>query len=393
MRVLERLLQKKEKTIIGLMSGTSADGIDAVIVDVAGNGITTKICQRAFETYSYPRGFKQCLLRHSDAKTARLDEIARLNVLIGMFFADSAKRIARKAGLRLSKVDLIGSHGQTVQHLPEKRLLFGKEIRATMQLGSPSVIAKLTGIVTVGDFRVGDVAKGGTGAPLVPYFDFIMFRSSRSNRALLNIGGIANITILPQKCALENVVAFDTGPGNMIIDGLMLHCFGKPFDKFGGVALRGRIIPELLRWLMSNPYLKKEPPKSTGREMFGEGLFKKILRHANRERREDIIATVSEYTALSVYDSYLRFVRRQTVLDEILLSGGGVHNQYIVDALQRYFDPIRVNPIEHLGFCSDAKEAICFAVLANEAIAGNPANVPAVTGARNETVLGTICLP
>ena len=398
MKELERLFRKKSKLVIGLMSGTSADGIDAAVVKIVGSGVRTKIKLLAFETYPYPKGFQRFLLKNSQKETARLDEVTRLNFLIARLFADAAARVARKAKLGRSEIDLIGSHGQTVQHLPDGKRMFGKETRATLQIGAPSVIAKLTGIVTVGDFRSGDVAAGGSGAPLVPYFDYLTARSIEHSRALLNIGGIANITVLPGNCTVEEVVAFDTGPGNILIDALMRRLFRRPYDRFGSVAARGRLLPELLRSLISHPYMRKKPPKSTGREMFGESLIGKILRYRKKGREEDLIATISEFTALSIYDSYLRFIRPTTKLDELFVSGGGVHNHFLMNRLCRYFHPIAVSPIEHInrqkaGLSADAKEAVCFAVLANETIAGNPANVPGATGARKATVLGNICLP
>jgi len=393
MKALEHLRKKRTKLVVGLMSGTSADGIDAVVVEIRGNGERTRLRQRAFQTFAFPAGFKAFLLKNSDARTARLDDVARLNVLLGMLFADAARRIVRRAGVRLTDIDLIGSHGQTIQHLPGKRRLFGKDVGATLQIGSPSVIAKHTGVVTVGDFRLGDIAVGGNGAPLVPYFDYVMFRSANLTRALLNIGGIANLTVLPRRCTVNDVRAFDTGPGNMIIDGLMRKWFRRPYDTSGALASRGQLIPELLRWLMSHPYLKEKPPKSTGREVFGEALIRKIVQRSKRQRKQDVVATVSEFTALSVYEGYLRFVGPAAKLDGLLASGGGARNTYIMERLRRYFYPVPVMPVKEPGFTSDSKEAVCFAVLANETVAENPANVPRATGARSASVLGTVCLP
>ncbi|MBI4810297.1 MAG: anhydro-N-acetylmuramic acid kinase [Ignavibacteriales bacterium] len=313
--------------------------------------------------------------------------------MVAVLFSEAVKKITRKAGLSLKEVDLIGSHGQTIQHLPIKQKMFGKTVHATMQIGNPSVIAKLTGIVTVGDFRVGDIAVGGTGAPLIPLFDFLMFRSSKFNRALLNIGGIANITILPKKCTISDVFAFDTGPGNMIVDGLMQHFYNKSFDKNGSIALKGKILPLLENHLVQHLYFKTKPPKSTGRESFGNEFIRAILRKSRREKKEDVITTATELTALSIYLSYLKFVRPTIKLDELLVSGGGVHNRYIMQALRRYFDRVNIRAFDELNFSSDAKEAICFAVLANETISGNPGNVPGATGAKKQTILGTICLP
>ncbi len=393
MQTLERLFRKKKKLVVGLMSGTSADGIDAALVEITGNGLRTGIHPLAFQTYTYPPGYKSFLLKNSNVSSAKLDDITRLNMLIADFFAVAVRKIARSAGKRLSEIDLIGSHGQTIHHLPTASSIFGKTIRATLQIGSPSAIAKLTGIVTVGDFRIGDVAVGGTGAPLVPYFDYIMLRSRTKNRAALNIGGIANITVLPKNCSLNDVIAFDTGPGNMVIDGLMQKFNGKHFDKNGTVASKGRLLPKLLHSMIDHPYLTIKPPKSTGRELFGETFIQGILQRSKGKRKEDLITTVTEFTALSIYQQYLRYIRKNTVIEELLVSGGGVHNRYLMNALKKYFDSVKVVSTETTSISPDAKEAICFAVLANETIAGNPSNVPGATGAAIPTVLGVICLP
>jgi anhydro-N-acetylmuramic acid kinase len=392
MEILEKLFKKKRKVIVGLMSGTSADGIDAALIEIRGSGTGTKFRQLAFHTYPYPKGLKSFLLKNSSAKTARLDEVARLNLLIGMYFSDATRNIVRQAGYRLTDVDLIGSHGQTIQHLPNWEKLFGRNVRSTLQIGDPSVIAKLTGVITVGDFRIGDVAVGGSGAPLVPYFDWLLFRSTTANRGLLNIGGIANITILPRRSKLSDIQAFDTGPGNMVVDALMQRFYGKSYDKDGKIASQGKIIPSLLHRMMQHPYLKLKPPKSTGREMFGEEFITEILRRTRNDRKKNIITTASEFTASSVYDSS-RFIRPKVHLDEIIVSGGGVHNKYIMQSLEKHFSETSLMPIDNLGFSSDEKEAIAFAILANETIAGNPSNVPGATGAQRTTVLGKICLP
>ncbi|MBI5476614.1 MAG: anhydro-N-acetylmuramic acid kinase [Ignavibacteriales bacterium] len=392
MEALKKLFSKKEKIVVGLMSGTSADGIDAALVEIKGSGLKSKIKLKAFETYSYPKGYKTFLLKNSDNSNAKLEDISRLDFLVAGFFADAAKRIVRKGGLKLSQIDIIGSHGQTIQHLPLPVKIFGEKIRSTTQIGNISAIAKLTGVTTIGDFRSGDVAVGGTGAPLVPIFDYYQFLSSKKKRALLNIGGIANITILPKNCTINQVKAFDTGPGNMIIDGLMKIFFDKPFDKNGNIAASGKIIPSLLSSLMMQPYIWLSPPKSTGRETFGEELIKTIHKAFKKELKEDIIATVTEFTALSIYLSYLEFIQPKIKLDEIIVSGGGVHNKYLMEALQRYFGKTKVKPIDG-KIPADAKEAVCFAMLANELISGNPTNMPSVTGAKKRTLLGTIALP
>jgi anhydro-N-acetylmuramic acid kinase len=374
------------------MSGTSADGIDAALVRMTGNGTSTRLKQIAFETYRYPGGLRTRILNNSLPGTGSVDLLCDLNVLIAHFFADAVKKIARRGGVAMADIDLVGSHGQTVHHLPIPRRVFGKRVRSTLQIGDPSTIANLTCIVTVGDFRTADMALGGQGAPLVPYFDYLMFRSRTKNRILLNLGGIANITCLPRRCTIDDVVAFDTGPANMVIDALMMKFYGKKFDRGGRVAGQGTVVPELLRSLMSHTYFSLRPPKSTGREMFGSMILPRILSYSRKVRREDLIATVTQWTALAVFDQYRRFVSRKMKADEILVSGGGVHNRAIFGALQQYFASVPVRRIESVGFSSDAKEAVCFAVLANETISENPSNVPRVTGATKPVVLGKICL-
>jgi anhydro-N-acetylmuramic acid kinase len=384
-------MKKRTKIVIGLLSGTSVDGIDAVIVRIRGKGTATKVQQLAFQTYPYPRGFKEFLMKNSDVRTARLDDIARLQIVVGELFADTAKAIARKAGIGVDKIDLIGSHGQTIHHSPEAKIMFGKRVRATMQVGDPSVIAKRTGITTVGDFRIADIAVGGSGAPLVPYVDYLLFRSPKFSRALLNIGGIANITALPKNCSIDEVSAFDTGPGNILIDALMKKLYNREFDRGSETALKGIINPSLLARLMKHSYLKQKPPKSTGREMFGASLVRDILRHSSKMKKEDVIATVTEFTAVAIYYSYLNFVKKRAPIKELLASGGGVHNVYLMQSLQKYFSDVRVLPVEDVGFSSDAKEAVCFAILANETIEGNASNIPGATGAKRATILGKIC--
>lgn len=374
-----------------MMTGTSADGIDAVLVEIRGSGEATRIRQRAFVSRPFPAAYTAFVLRNSDAETARLDHVTRLNMLAASLLADAARAVARRAGVPLRRVDLIGSHGQTIHHLPRPRRLFGREIRATLQVGDPSVIAKLTGVVTVGNFRTADIAVGGSGAPLVPYFDYLMLRSATTSRAALNIGGIANITILPAGCGVGDVTAFDTGPGNMIIDALMKRFFGKPYDQGGNVALRGSVKPELLRWMLRHRYFALRPPKSTGREAFGNRFVAGLLRRGRGTSGEDLVATAAEFTARSVRDQVRRYVR--TPLDELLVSGGGSKNRAIMESLGRHFAGVRVVTSAEGDIPPQAKEAICFAVLANETVAGNPANIPGATGARRATVLGTICLP
>ena len=383
----------KSKLVVGLMSGTSLDGISAVLLRVRGSGTSTWFRQVAFAQYPFPRGMKELLLRNSMPATSRVDEICRLNFVLAELYAESAKKLLRKAGVKLRDLDLIGSHGQTIHHLPNPRKMFGKTIRSTLQIGDPSVLATLTGVCTVGDFRVADMAVGGQGAPLVPYFDWLVFRSGSKSRILLNIGGIANITVLPKSCTPDQVLAFDTGPGNMVVDALMQQFFNKPFDHDGEKASQGTVSLHLLKQMAKHPYLRRTPPKSTGREEFGMEFTSTLLKHAKQRIATDIVATASRFTAFCVHDAYNRFVGKTMKADEIIVSGGGARNRYILAELNRYFAGSKVRLADEFGVSSDAKEAICFAILANETIAGNPANMLGATGARKRVVLGKICRP
>ena len=392
-RGLKIVNEKKGKIVVGLMSGTSVDGIDAVVLRVWGNGPGTRFEQISYLERPFPPAAREMILRNSLPETARIDDLTRLNMLLAHLYADAVRAVVRKARIPMKSVDLIGCHGQTVHHLPHPVRIAGKHIRATLQIGDPSALATLTGIPTVGNFRIADMAVSGQGAPLVPYFDWLMFRSDRASRILLNIGGIANITVLPAGCSPEDVTAFDTGPGNMLVDGLMKRLYGRPFDRSGRTASSGTLVPALLRWLLAHPYLRARPPKSTGRELFDEVFLTKILKKSAGSPPEDIIHTVALFSPLAIHDAYVRFVQRRTKVHEVIVSGGGAKNAFFLEALREVFAGVQVRTADDAGMSGDAKEAICFAILANETIAGNPANLPRVTGARRPVVLGLVARP
>jgi anhydro-N-acetylmuramic acid kinase len=236
------------------------------------------------------------------------------------------------------------------------------------------------------------MAMGGQGAPLVPYFDYIIFRSKDINRGLLNIGGIGNMTTLPKNCTVKDVFAFDTGPGNMIIDGFMKKYYNKGYDEDGQIASTGKLNERLFNFMKGHLFFAKKPPKSTGREIFGEKYIEEILIIDSKIAKEDLIRTVTELTAWSIYENYRLYVQNETRIEELLVSGGGAHNKFMMTLLQKYFTGVKVMKIEEYGYSSDAKEAICFAILANETISGNPANVPGTTGAKEPVILGKICV-
>ncbi|MHB1048645.1 MAG: anhydro-N-acetylmuramic acid kinase [Bacteroidota bacterium] len=395
MNILQKLRRKKKKLVVGLMSGTSADSADAVLAEITGFGTSTRLRQIAFTSVRYPAGYKQFLLRNSLPGTGTVDTISQLNVLVAHFLSDAVKAVVRKAKIPFSAVDLIGSHGQTVHHIPTLRNMFGKKIRSTLQIGDLSTLSVLTGIPVVGNFRTADMAVGGQGAPLVPYFDYLMFRSPKKHRLLLNIGGIANMTLLKKNCTVSDVVAFDTGPGNMVIDALMKKFYRKEFDNNGNIARSGKIILPLLRYMMRHPYLYRPLPKSTGRELFGEIFVAEIIKKSGRLKKEDVVATATEFTAMTVYHQFAKFLRpllRRDLLNELIVSGGGAKNSWLMESLRRYFYPAQIGLSTDFGIDSNAKEALCFAVLANETIHGQPSNIPSVTGARRPVVLGECTL-
>lgn len=393
MHPIINLLHKNEKLVIGLMSGTSMDGIDSALVRIKNSGLKTSWELIDFEMYAYPPGLKQELLELATAENWNADHLCHLNVVVAELFAQAAYSICEKANVKISEIDLIGSHGQTIRHLPAPEEIYNFNIRTTLQIGEPSVISNRCGVVTVGDFRPADMAQGGEGAPLVPYCDYILLRSEKLNRAALNIGGISNITILPGNCTPETVVAFDTGPGNMIIDGLMQKFFHQDFDENGTIAASGKPYPEILNSLIQHPFFAKKPPKSTGREQFGQAFQEQLLAAFPVDTSPaDIVATMTEFIAFSIFQAYQSFIQKQLKLDELIVSGGGAHNLTILMALQKYFQPVKVCISTEFGISIDAKEAVCFAILANETLHGHQNNMPGVTNAKSPVILGKICL-
>lgn len=395
MKNLCKLSEKEVKNIIGLMSGTSLDGVDVVLIEVEGSGTFTKLNMIGFMEYPFPPGMKERLLKNSVKETSNVEDISQLNFLLSKIYANAVDELCLELEFDIQNIDLIGSHGQTIQHLPNKVEYLGYNIASSLQIGDPSVLAKLTGIVTVGDFRTGDIALGGEGAPLIPYFDYIMFHSHSVNRALLNIGGISNFTILNKDKGMKDVLAFDTGPGNMLMDTLTKKLYGESFDRDGDFARSGKINKELFQALIEkDEFIERTPPKSTGREYYGELFLADLLTKYKNVTREDWLNTVTEFTAYGIFRNYEKFVQEDTAINELIISGGGAKNKYLYHRLSNKFGKnVELKIIDDIGISSDAKEAICFAVLANETISGNPTNIPRTTGASRPTILGKICLP
>lgn len=382
-------MKSAARVVVGLMSGTSADGVDAAVVKIQRRGAKRSVTPVSFQTFPYPRTLKRRILRLMHGEVAGAEEIASLDVGVGGCFAAAALSAIGRAGISLRRVDLIGSHGQTVCHRPRE------SEPATLQLGEPAVIAERTGITTVADFRPGDVAAGGEGAPLVPYAHFILFAHPKFTRAIHNLGGISNLTLLPAAVDAREITAFDTGPGNMVIDGLCrrLSRGRRAFDLNGAQAQRGRVDEDLLRSLLRHPYFSRRPPKSTGAEDFGAEFVARLLRRARRKRlgAADLLATATALTARSIGKAYRELVLpRIRKLNEIYFAGGGRRNRALMAMLKEELPFARVGVVEELGFDGDALEAQAFALLAYEAVEGVAANLPRVTGARHPVVLGKI---
>jgi anhydro-N-acetylmuramic acid kinase len=374
--------------VVGLMSGTSGDGVDAVLADIRGSGHDLTVKPLAFVSCAYPSGLQQRVLAVSTRGT--VSEICHLNVVLGEWFARAALRVIRQAGLEPAKVGLIGSHGQTIHHLPNDVDEPGiGAVRSTLQIAEPAVIAERTGIATVANFRPRDMAAGGQGAPLTPYVHYVLLRDRKRSRLIVNLGGIGNVTYLPAGKGLEAVRAFDTGPGNMAMDGLVqrLTKGRETMDRGGRRAAKGKVAVGLLATLLAHPYLKRAPPKSTGREEFGDIFVDTIIeaQKAHRLKPEDLLATCALFTAITI-GSARKWLNGP--VDEVIAGGGGVRNRTLMSNLSSVFSPVPVRTFEAAGWESKAFEAVAFAVLAYQTFHGECANVPSVTGASHPVVLG-----
>ncbi len=392
---LGELLDRESRVVAGLMSGTSLDGVDCAITRITGAGRAVSIEVLSFTSEPYPDGIRTLILKNSAAEGSSVRDLSQLNFRLAHVYRDAVQAACQAARLEVSDLDAVGSHGQTVFHVPEPEDCAGEPTTSTLQIGDPSVLANLLGVVTIGDFRVADMALGGQGAPLVPYLDYVLFSSDAVDRILLNIGGIANLTILPSSGAADDVLAFDTGPGNMLVDGVMQQLFGRRYDEGGSVASSGTVSQELLAGLLQDPYYAAAPPKSTGREKYTAAMVSGIL-SAGRSAGcpdADIVATVTELTPRTIADAINRFVRGRWQPVQLIAAGGGVHNEYIMSRLANLLPEIEVMTADSLGIDPDAKEAVCFALFAHETLNGNPTNMPSVTGASGGTVLGKICVP
>jgi anhydro-N-acetylmuramic acid kinase len=426
--------------VLGLMSGTSADAIDISLARISGAPPQLKSKLLSHTSVKFPAALQKEILRVAEQQPISAGQLSQLNFRLGKIFAEAALTACKRFRIPTKKIALLGSHGQTIFHQGRPIPLFGRPTAATLQIGEPSIIAARTGITTVADFRPADIALGGQGAPLVPYVDYLLYRHPNLGRVSLNLGGIANITVLPAAAKPSQVFAFDTGPANMLIDALVQHFTEgrQRFDKGAHLAQSGRSIPALLDDLMRDPYLKLPPPKSTGREYYGRAYVDQILALGRRHHAKpnDLIRAATIFTALSVVDALHRFVLPKTKIDQLIVSGGGARNPLIlaqlsaalaaptssvfvgarfsasprkdgpflvgarhaVPALQTRRSPLVTHhssvsllPSSELGVPEDAKESFAFALLAYEAFHHRPANLPSATGAQGPAILGKIC--
>lgn len=376
--------------VVGLMSGTSGDGVDAALVEISGRGRSLTARTLAAQTLAYPRSLQQRILTASVSGTVA--EICHLNALLGEWFADAALQVIRQAKLRPADVALIGSHGQTVHHLPHGIQAPGVgSIRSTLQIAEPAVIAERTGITTIANFRARDIAAGGQGAPLTPAAHALLLKHPRRARLIVNLGGISNVTYVPRGGWQEKVLAFDTGPANMVLDSLVSRLTNGRLlmDRDGKMAVKGEVDARLLGKLLAHPFLSKRPPKSTGREEFGPSLVDELIVAQKQQGLsiEDLLATCSMWTAKAV-GTARRWIKGE--VDEVVVGGGGVRNRAIMAHLAAVFTPVPLTTFDALGWDSKSFEAVAFAVLAYQTATGQWGNIPSVTGATHPALLGTI---
>jgi anhydro-N-acetylmuramic acid kinase len=411
-------MRKKAMVVAGVMSGTSADGINVALVRIQGRSISRETSLAASSSrrrdplrlslspgprhtitligqaeYAYAPRVRNAVLSAMNASKASVADLSRLNFLLGELYSEAILQSQRKFR---TEVDLVGCHGQTLYHQGEKRLFLGRKVATTWQTGEGSVIAARVGVPVVSDFRPADMAAGGKGAPLVPYLDYLWFRHARIGRIVQNIGGIANLTAIPPGAHADRVLAFDTGPGNMVIDAVVRKLFGRQFDPDGKIAAKGAVSETVMGELLKRPFFRSKPPKTAGREEFGREFVQDFLQVCGKARKQDIVATATALTARSIADAVQRFaipVSAKFGFQELIVSGGGARNSTLVAMLAEQLAPVGVvvRFSDEFGLPSEAKEAVAFAVLAYETWNRRPSNMPSATGALKPAVLGKIC--
>jgi anhydro-N-acetylmuramic acid kinase len=401
--------------VLGLMSGTSADAIDVALTKISGAPPNLNAQLLNHTSINFPSPIRKEILRVAEQQPTTAGQLSQLNFRLGEVFAEAALTACKRFRISTKKIALIGSHGQTIFHQGNPIRYLGAATASTLQIGEPAIIAARTGITTIADFRPADIAEGGQGAPLVPYADYLLYSHPKRGRVSLNLGGIANITVLPAGATPEKIFAFDTGPANMLIDALVAHFTHnhQRYDKNAAIAQSGRPIPALVDELMRDPYLKLKPPKSTGREYYGRAYVKNLLAAGRRHNAKpaDLIRATTIFTALSVVDALHRFVLPCQKIDQLIVSGGGARNPLILAQLSAALtakqnvgaqhaaphlgkkatsSKIEVLPSAQLGVPEDAKESFAFALMAYETFHQRPSNLPSATGARGPAILGKI---
>jgi anhydro-N-acetylmuramic acid kinase len=397
-------MMKKDMIVAGVMSGTSADGINVALVRMDSRGSSSRRASNStFELlghaeYSYPKRVREAVLGAMNAEQANVANLARLNFLLGELYADAVLAAERRCRV---KADLVGCHGQTLYHQGEAQPFLERKVAATWQTGEAAIVAARVGVPVVSDFRPADIAAGGKGAPLVPFLDYMLFRDARVGRIVQNIGGIANLTAIPAGAAASHVIAFDTGPGNMVMDAVTEKLFRKPFDRGGKIAASGKVLDDVVHGILKHEFFRRKPSKTAGREEFGREFVLKFLRSCGRCREQDVVATATALTAKSIADALRRFIlkssksARKPGFQELILSGGGAKNRALVAMLTSELAllGLRLRFSDEFGVPSEAKEAVAFAVLAYETWHRRPSNIPSATGAKRAAVLGKISYP
>ena len=375
---------------VGLMSGTSLDGVDTVLCEISGQDESTKVKQLYFKTYDIPESFRTKIRKCCSRELIPVDLICSLNFELGYLFADSVKSLCKDANVKLEDLSFIASHGQTIFHIPKP---YDDYVPSTLQIGEAAIIANECKTKVISNFRVMDMAVGGEGAPLVPYSETLLYSEKNQAVALQNIGGIGNVTVLPKKGDTKKVIAFDTGPGNMMIDEAVRTFYGKKYDTDGYYARQGNLISSLAAELKEHPYFNLEIPKTTGREMFGEHFTKSILEKYHSCEPNDLIHTFTWFTAYSIAYHYKKYLISEYGLKKCIIGGGGAYNSYLLELIRNEIPEVTVMTQEEHGFSSEAKEALAFVILGNQTYHRSPSNVPSATGAKKSVILGQITYP
>ena len=382
--------------IAGVMSGTSADGIDAALVRITGRGLRSQLELLAHSHTHYPARVRRAVLGAMNAKSISVANLSRLNFLLGELYADAVLKAQRRSR---KQCEFVGCHGQTLYHQGSAQLFLGRRIACTWQTGEAAIIAAKLGVPVVSDFRPADMAAGGKGAPLVPFLDYVLYRHPRWGRIVQNLGGIGNLTAIPPGAKPEQVIAFDTGPGNMVIDAVAEKLFGKPYDRNGRLAAHGEPIESVLQKVLQNPFFRQKPPKTAGREQFGREFVHEFLRLCGPAGKHDVVATATALTARSIATALRKFVIPQPGetgrFREFVVSGGGTKNAMLMRMIGEELASLnlRVRTTDEFGLPAEAKEAAAFALLAYETWHRRPSNIPSATGATRPAILGKISYP